>query len=94
MGTQIKSWLHYVDVRRESTAWEQRPSGLGYYDIALYILLGRQFARKAKAQKSSIRILDLGTYFGHSAFCFAYGASTISKDSMLDVLSLDIFQQP
>jgi hypothetical protein len=96
MEIQINSWLHYADVRQISTVWDNRPSGLGYYDIALYNLLGQKLERRApqKRTEATARILDLGTYFGHSAFCFGYGASKIRKDPILDVLSIDIFEQP
>jgi hypothetical protein len=96
MGAEINSWFHYKDVRQISTAWGNRPSGLGYYDIALYSILGQKLEGKArqKSSEATARILDLGTYFGHSAFCFGYGASKIRKDPILDVLGIDIFEQP
>jgi len=89
------SLFSYRNVRRSSVVWADRPSGLGHYDIALYILLGRKFERESagRRNKGGYWVLDLGTYFGHSAFSVAYGASTISKDPALNVLSIDLFQQ-
>jgi len=92
----LSSLFSYRGVRRSSTVWAGRPSGLGHFDIALYILIGRELERQSGhgSDKRGYWILDLGTYFGHSAFAVAYGASTVSKDPALNVLSIDLFEQP
>jgi hypothetical protein len=96
MEGHLYSSMPYLDVRRSSGVWGDTPSGLGYYDMALYVLLGRKLERDFRPGNatSPYWALDLGTYFGHSAFSVAYGASRVHKHPGLRVLSLDIFQQP
>jgi hypothetical protein len=53
--------------------------------------LERQAHRNGAAPYS---VLDLGTYFGHSAFSVVYGAAAASKSALIRVLSIDIFEQP
>jgi hypothetical protein len=60
------------------------------------ILIGRELERnfQDKSPGAQYSILDLGTYFGHSAFSVVYGATTVSKRPAVHVLSIDIFRQP
>jgi len=91
----MSTFFSYQSVRRSSAIWAGRPSGLGHYDIALYIFLGKKFERESAARGNApYWVLDLGTYFGHSAFAVAYGASLVSKNPSLNVLSIDLFEQP
>jgi hypothetical protein len=65
--------------------------------MALYVLLGRKLehdSRRGNDARSPYWVLDLGTFFGHSAFSIAYGASRVNRHPGLRVLSLDIFEQP
>jgi hypothetical protein len=96
LNLHLNSWLSYPEVRRLSAIWGDTPTGLGYFDIALYILIGRELERSARAGggRDPYWVLDLGTYFGHSSLTAAYGASAISKNPLLRILSLDIFEQP
>ena len=92
----LSSWFHYHNVRCSSAFWGDTPSGLGYSDIALDTLIGRVLEHYSQKNVTPTEycILDLGTYFGHSAFSVVYGAATVSKDPALRVLSVDTFKQP
>jgi len=68
------------------------PSGLGHYDQALYLLLGRQLEEAPGS--GPMWALDFGTFFGHSAFALLLGAGKASQTPRTHVLTLDIFQQP
>jgi hypothetical protein len=96
MRHRLNSWFHYPHVRRSSAIWGDTPSGLGYSDVALCTLLGRELERSStgKGSRTQCSVLDLGTYFGHSAFSVVYGAATVRKPVTLRVLSIDIFKQP
>jgi hypothetical protein len=93
---EIHSWFSFFDIGRLSAISADAPTGLGHFDSALYISLVRQLEREAQraTPKSPYWVLDLGTYFGHSALTAAYAASHVSSAPMLNVLSIDIFEQP
>ena len=95
-GLTLSSWFPYRDVRRSSAVWGDTPSGLGYSDIALCVLIGSALERSFWKRVSGDQywILDLGTYFGHSAFSVVNGAATVSNNPALRVLSIDTFKQP
>lgn len=96
MSHRLNSWFHYPHVRRSLAIWGDTPSGLGYSDTALCTLVGRALERSSreKGVETQCSVLDLGTYFGHSAFSVVYGAASIRKPVALRVSSIDIFKQP
>ncbi len=85
----------FLSVRKASRACERHPSGLGHFDVALYMRTGRELERKAAGRRDGPAcVLDLGTYFGHSALTFVLGAAQVSRRPGIRVLSLDIFEEP
>jgi hypothetical protein len=90
---KLHSWFSYPRVRRLSAIWANSPTGLGHFDMALYVAMGSELERSAIPNKP-YWVLDLGTYFGHSSAAVSYGTSLVSKNPQMRVLSLDIFEQP
>jgi hypothetical protein len=93
-SSSLTSWQSFRNVRRVSKSWGDRPTGLGYFDIAAYLTLTQVFEQVHKNQRGEYWLLDLGTYFGHSAFTFLFGSCVASSQSRLRVLSIDLFDQP
>jgi hypothetical protein len=84
-----------MNVRRASAVWGDTPSGLGYSDMAVCHLISADLERRAHRNGAApYSVLDLGTYFGHSAFSVVYGAAASQKNPVIRVLSIDIFAQP
>lgn len=83
---------HLIAVKECTKAFAPMPSGLGHYDQALYLLLGRQLEESPGS--GPVWALDFGTFFGHSAFALLLGGSKASRNPRTHVLTLDIFQQP
>lgn len=91
----LSSWFPYRDVRLVSAVWRDTPSVLGYSDIALCNLIGKELERNYRKKRSGAQywILDLGMYFGHSAVSVVNRAATVSSDPAVHVLSIDTFKQ-
>ena len=64
--------------------------------MALCPLISGEMERRSHQNGSAAPywVLDLGTFFGHSAFSVVYGAAAACKSPVIRVLSLDIFKQP
>ena len=90
---KLNSWFSYPRVRTLSAIWANSPTGLGHFDMALYLAMGSELERSAIPNKP-YWVLDLGTYFGHSSTAVSYGASLVSQKPQIRVLSIDIFEQP
>jgi hypothetical protein len=63
--------------------------------MAVCHLISADLERRAHRNGAApYSVLDLGTYFGHSAFSVVYGAAASQKNPLIRVLSIDIFAQP
>ena len=72
-----------------------QPSGLGHFEVSLYLRIGHDLQQGFSARsRGPACVLDLGTYFGHSAFTILQGAAQASAHPDIRILSLDIFEQP
>jgi hypothetical protein len=90
---ELTAWSCLTEVRKVSAVWGSTPTGLGHFDTALLMLAGRTLERQRRGQ-GEYWTLDLGTYFGHSAFSIVYGAAIANRAPKIKVLSIDVFQQP